>query len=342
MPNVQETLRKFQVFRNGGAPIISSPGEIKDSIAQLISGGTLSLKDGELIDVRYKSSREDTEIKSLLGVAYVDQESQDALSIAWTSSAADFSIVSGNANYATIQLGITQTADGVWSIASTINPSSLNFASSTVNGVTTYTLQVKNNTSNEWVNTSATFTVDVEKFVNSMEIVPGTWDTEHEPHTFTPSPSGKDLAIELDYSIGGASSTVYVEIPQSVYMEAIVSGDVWVSNGTPSTTTSGHTYIRLLNEAGDYVYVDVTTLVNVITSITGEANLNGNTSYVAVHATTSNGAVTLSSELKHSTVTVDSNADSLTGTDGVLTNSNLSSIESYVDNYDCGTYTFGS
>lgn len=342
MPNTQETLRKFQVFRNGGSPIISSPAEIKDSVAQLISEGALSLKDGELIDVRYKLSQEDTEIRSLFGVAYVDQESQDELSIAWTGSTADFNIVSGNANYATIQLGITQSAEGEWSITSTINPSSLNFASSTANGVTTYTLQVKNNTSNEWVNTNATFSVDQEKFVDKMEIVTGTWDTSVTPHVFTPSASGKDLAIKLTYSIGGTSQIVYVEIPQNVYMEAIVSGDVWVSEGTPSTTTSGHTYIRLLNEAGDYVYVDVTTLVNVITSITGEANLNGNTSYVAVHATTNNGAVTLSSELKHSTVSVDSNADSLTGTDGVLTNSNLSSIESYVDNYDCGTYTFGS
>lgn len=342
MPNTQETLRKFQVFRNGGSPIISSPAEIKDSVAQLISGGALSLKDGELIDVRYKSSREDTEIKSLLGVAYVDQERQDELSIAWTSSTSDFSIVSGNETYATIQLNIEPNGEGGWRIASTINPNSLRFNSSTASGVTTYTLQVKNNSGDTWVNTNATFTVDVEKFVDKMEIVSGTWDTSVTPHVFKPSARGKDLAIELDYSIGGASSTVYVEIPQSVYMEAIVSGDVWVSNGTPSTTTSGHTYIRLQNEAGEYVYVDVTTLVNVITSITGEANLNGNTSYVAVHATTNNGAVTLSSELKHSTVSVDSNADSLTGTDGVLTNSNLSSIESYVDNYDCGTYTFGS
>lgn len=338
MSNVQETLRKFQVFRNGGTPIISTPGEIKNSIAQLISGGTLSLKDGELIDVRYKSSQEDTEIKSLLGVAYVNQERQDELSIAWTSSAADFSIVSGNANYATIQLGITQTAEGVWSITSTINTKSLRFDSSTASGVTTYTLQVKNNTSDTWVDTNATFTVDEEKFVDSLSIVKGTWNDD----TFTEDPSGTEEAIKLVYKIGGSQQApVYIRIPQEIYMEAIVSGDVWVSDGTGSTT-SGNTYIRLLNEAGTYVYVDVTTLVNVITSVTGETTINGSGSYVAVLASTSNGAVTLSSELKHSTVTVDSNADSLTGTNGVLTNSNLSSIESYVDNYDCGTYTFGS
>lgn len=339
MPNLQETLRKFQVFRNGGTPIISTPSEIKNSVAELIRNDKLVLKDGELIDVRYKLSQEDTEIRSLFGVAYVDHDNQDALSIAWTSSISDFSIVSGNKTYATIQLGVTENPTGTWTITSTINPSSLNFASSTVNGVTTYTLQVKNNESNAWVDTSATFTVDVEKFVDSMNIVTGTWNTERDPHVFTPSPDGKDLAIELKYSIGGASSIVYVEIPQSVYMEAITGGDVWVSDGSVASTTIGHTYIRLMNEAGEYVYVDVTTLVNVITSVTGEAALNGNTSYVAVHATTNNGAVTLSSELKHSTVSVNSN-DSLTGTDGVLTNSNLSAIEGYVDNYDCGTYRF--
>ena len=173
-----------------------------------------------------------------------------------------------------------------------------------------------------------------------MTVEAGGWNREVNPPVFNPDPRGKEYAIKLVYSIGGQTNTVFVEIPESVYMEAITGGDVWVSNGTPSTTTSGHTYIRLINEAGKYVYVDVTTLVNVITSITGEANINGNTSYVAVHATTNNGAVTLSSELKHSTVSIDSNNDSLTGTDGVLTNSNLSAIEGYVDNYDCGTYRF--
>lgn len=341
MPNTQETLRKFQVFRNGGTPIISTPSDIKVSVASLISSGSLVLNDGELIDVRYKFNSEDTVIRSLFGVAYVDHDNQDALSIAWTSSTSDFSIVSSNETYATIQLNIEPNGEGGWRIASTVNPNSLRFNSSTASGVTTYTLQVKNNSDNNWVDTDATFTVDVEKFVNEMKIVTGTWDTSQMPHVFTPSASGKDLAIELDYSIGGASSIVYVEIPQSVYMEAITGGDVWVSDGSVASTTIGHTYIRLMNEAGEYVYVDVTTLVNVITSVTGEAALNGNTSYVAVHATTNNGAVTLSSELKHSTVSVNSN-DSLTGTDGVLTNSNLSAIESYVDNYDCGTYTFGS
>ena len=335
------TLRKFQVFRNGGSPIIDTVSNIKSRVATMINNGDLVLQDGEFIDVRYKLTQGDPEIRSLLGVAYVDGSNN--LTITWTGGGGNgdgTTIVNGNQTYNTVQLGVTENPTGTWTLTSVINPNSLNFATSTTNGVTTYTLQVKNNTSNNWVDTNATFTVDQEKFVDSLDIVTGTWNTSVTPHVFTESPSGTDLAIKLIYSIGGAtSSPLYIEIPSSVYMDAVTGGDVWVSDGTGGTT-SGNTYIRIQNEAGEYVYIDVTTLVNAITSVTGEAALNGNGSYVAVQAVTTNGAVTLSSELLHSAVTVNSQNDSLSGTNGVLTNASLTSIESYVDNYDCGTFTF--
>lgn len=336
------TLRKFQVFRNDGTPFVGSISDIKAAVATMISNNGLTLSDGELINIRYKDSQQSTEIKSLLGTAYV---SNNQLTIAWTdagNTVGGVEIVGGDESYATVQLGVTEDPAGTFTLTSVINPSALNFKSTTANGVKTYTLQVKNNTQNAWVDTSATFTVDEEKFVDSMEIVTGTWNTSVTPHVFTPSATGADLAIELDYSIGGASTTVYVEIPDSVYMEAITGGDLWVSQGTPSTTTAGNTYIRLQNEAGEYVYVDVTSLVNTITSITGEASLNGSSSYVAVHASTpASGVVALTSELLHSTVTVNTN-DSLSATNGVLTSNNISVIENYIDNYDCGTFTLNN
>lgn len=337
------TLRKFQVFRNDGTPFVGSIANIKEAVATMIANNGLMLSDGELINIRYKDSQQSTDIKSLLGTAFV---SNNQLSIAWTdagNTVGGVEIVGGNQSYATIQLGVTEDPAGTFTLTSIINPSALNFKSTTANGVKTYTLQVKNNTQNAWVDTSASFTVDEEKFVDSMEVVTGTWNTAVTPHVFTPSATGTDLAIELDYSIGGSSTVVYVEIPSSVYLEAITGGDLWVSQGTPASTTSGNTYIRLQNEAGEYVYVDVTGLVNTITSITGEASLNGNSSYVAVHASTpANGVVALTSELLHSTVTVNTTNDSLSATNGVLTGNNISVIENYIDNYDCGTFTLNS
>ena len=156
-----------------------------------------------------------------------------------------------------------------------------------------------------------------------------------------------DQGQQQSYTYDGETVHTYIEFTLTNGDKVRINADelnTYVQNGQLRVDTSQNkTFLDLRYNSNPQavtapVSIDVTDLVNEIASITGEATINGTPSYVSVMATTSNGAVTLSSELLHSTVT--NTNDTLSGTNGVLTNASLSVIENYIDNYDCGTFTF--
>ena len=76
-----QAIRNLQLFRNGNI-ITGSVSYVKQSVETMFANGTLVLRDGEPISVRYRLEREG-EIKGLFGVAYVNSQNAQDKKILW-------------------------------------------------------------------------------------------------------------------------------------------------------------------------------------------------------------------------------------------------------------------
>lgn len=154
------------------------------------------------------------------------------------------------------------------------------------------------------------------------------------------------LKLEIGTTPSDIESIVYVPIPDFTYL---VSGAVSISSDT----------LTLTNDDGSTITIDISGLKN-INSIDGDyfgsetdyTTTTGNGDYVRVKATTTTDASTgekstaLVSQTKNSNVTYAGDGiahtaanDELAASDGLLTYAAVETIEHYIDQYDCGTYT---
>ncbi len=138
---------------------------------------------------------------------------------------------------------------------------------------------------------------------------------------------------------------VYVSIPDFTYL---VSGTV---NAVTNVLT-------LTNDNGTTITIDISNLKN-INVINGDHfgndtsdSITGDDNYVRVQATTTTDvstgekSTTLLSQTRNSNVSYSGDGvthtaanDVLTATQGLLTYASVQTIEHYIDQYDCGTYT---
>lgn len=77
-----EAIRNLQLFRNGNI-IVGSVETVKQTVEGMFAQGTLVLRDGEPISVRYRLTN-NSEIKGLIGVAHVDSNNGSNNKILWT------------------------------------------------------------------------------------------------------------------------------------------------------------------------------------------------------------------------------------------------------------------
>lgn len=153
------------------------------------------------------------------------------------------------------------------------------------------------------------------------------------------------LKLEIGTSPTQINSIVYVSIPDFTYLV----------RGAVDVTTDE---LTLTNDDGSTVVIDISALKN-INAINGDHfgtdtsdAITGNANYVRVKATTTTNVSTgekstaLVSETRNSAVTYAGDGiahtaanDVLSATDGLLTHASVQSIEHYIDQYDCGTYT---
>ena len=139
--------------------------------------------------------------------------------------------------------------------------------------------------------------------------------------------------IRLDLTVNGVAllNPIFIILPEHHFSDTHVSNMV---------LNISQNKLTLQRTDGVNVDVNIGSLVG-IGNIVGETAVSNTGSFIAVTATTTNHITTLSSEVKTTTVTYDSNNDALsTSANGILTNTCVDTIENYVDNYNCGTFTF--
>lgn len=109
-----------------------------------------------------------------------------------------------------------------------------------------------------------------------------------------------------------------------------------------------HTWILLNMVNGDKVYVNADELKtdNNTYAISGELRVDevNDKTYIDIHNNLHPDDIAFSIDvtmlnLKEAVIVYDSVNDTMTTTDGYLTNTSLSVIESYIDNYDCGSFS---
>ena len=161
----QTTLRKLQIFRNDGTPLMLAPEVIKSRIEEALgtSGNSITLLDGEFIDIRYfKGHHEGNTWKVLtvqssediyleptseniatikqygvitglvgVGVSYDKTQgeigaSHTATSIQWIEGGeGNTNVETGSQNSDVIQIGVTENPEGNFIVTGTISLANL-------------------------------------------------------------------------------------------------------------------------------------------------------------------------------------------------------------------------
>ena len=415
----QTTLRKLQIFRNDGTPLMLAPEVIKSRIEEAL-GTSITLLDGEFIDIRYfKGHHEGNTWKVLtvqsnkeiyleptseniaaikqygvitglvgVGVSYDKTQgeigaSHTATSIQWIEGGeGNTNVETGSQDSDVIKIGVTENPEGNFIVTGTISlanlASRLQFDGPVEdNGKLKYTLQGTDNGST-W-NNLASFDIEKESFVESGEVVyslkadatevsgwAASWDSKYKVLNNTRllwySGNPGNLAsqeafikygetnnrgewlLKLTIKSNGVTTytteDIYIPLPDLTYL---VSGNVNLLTDK----------LNLVHDNGTTVEINIAALHN-INVINGDHfgsettdTSTGSGDFIRVKATTTTDSstgeksTTLTSETKNSTVSAGNN-DTLSATDGLLTNAAVATIENYIDNYDCGTFTLNS
>lgn len=111
-----QSLRNLQIFRNGEL-LTGSVADVKALINGAFTTGTIVLKDGEPISIRYKET-ENGDVKSLFGVAYVPKD--DTPSILWTPNPSDLVLDTAGDNYVTVKYDGDESGNYTLTVAAQI------------------------------------------------------------------------------------------------------------------------------------------------------------------------------------------------------------------------------
>ena len=245
-----QSLRNLQIFRNGEL-LTGSVAVVKGLINDAFTDGTIVLKDGEPISIRYKETNESTEIKSLFGVAYIPENGTP--SILWNESGITIDTNPQDNAYVTLNYDVDASGNYTLTVGTQI-AESIEKADTDNNGLVT-AVQVKG---------------AIETAVNGI-VIP-----ELPEYTITPlddtdegylktyqlfkggeAVEGSKINIPKDYLVKEASiKTVETEnVPEEGYKVGDKYFD-FVINTKDATTEDQHLYINAKDLVDTYVAGD--------------------------------------------------------------------------------------
>lgn len=311
---MEQSLRKLQIFRNGEL-LTGSVAEVKDRINQAL-GKDITLKDGEPISIRYRV-KENGEIKSLFGVAYVPTEGTP--SILWTPNQSDLVLDTNGDDYVTLDY-ILDESTGNYTLTVGAKTKSVYDAKSAegetpaVDGLAT-ALDVKNY---------------VTEQIGSIKI------PEYTIQETTTTDTIEHLKSYQLFKDGVAVDGSIIDIPKDYLVKSASLETVTVVDNPQVGFEVGDKYIDFVintkedNGTEKHLYINVSDLVDVYTQGNG-ISIEGNK--ISVKITENEKYIAVDGDGIHTNV--QTIADATKESNGLAT---ALDVKEYVDNYDCGTF----